>query len=131
MHKAGKLDPQIAKAAIAADVALSKEAVKQRKKLYKEMVKEGDYYSSLRKKVLKGKVGPTTQEYNLDCSVMKAGQRDIDTKITEIEKVRRSLRAEGIEIDAKAVDYVTPDGTPDTTLDSSDVFTEDEEEILA
>ena len=60
---------------------------------------------------------------------MGAKQKQIAGKITSIEQVRRTLRAEGIEIDTKAVDHVTPDTTLDSTLDSSDVFTEDEDEI--
>ena len=131
LHKAGQIDPTIAEAAGCFEVRLTEGMNKQRKDLIKEVEKEGRYFSDLRKKVLLGKKTPTKAEFEEDCARMKGKQKDIGVKISALEKVRRSLRAEGIEVDAKAVDYITPDTTLDTSVDTSDVFTDADDDLPA
>ena len=113
LHKMGRLDPILAEA-----------ATKEYDRLMEVMKKEGRYYSDTRARILKGKKGPTEDEYSLDCAVFELTKSQMLDRIDKITRLRKDplkdLHKDPYrDLMTKAVDYVSPDTSVDTSTDTS------------
>ena len=103
MHKTGRLTKE--------------KAVVLNKQLLRSLEKEKKYLKDCKKTVMRGEKGPSVPSFKLQCQYYKAQQWRLANKLSDLA-----------DTEAKAVDYISPNATlesTDTSSEDSCVFTDE------
>ena len=106
LHKEGKLKP-----------AIAIRCIEEHNTLIDTLEKEGRYYSKMKKRVIAGKRTPTKEEFALDCAVFTAKKFQSKNRLEDLFKLNAEL-SDTADTEAKAVNYVSPNVTLDSSLGS-------------